>query len=209
MQPNYYIFDFDGTLADTHELILESFVQTGLNFDFNVDQEWVKANIGMELEQMLLHLIPTIPTQKAVDYFRQYQLKHLLNLDFFPNVLDTLKSLKSKGYKMSILTQKSNCTINKFLIAKRERDMFDFVLGRDDITKAKPDPEGLFKLAKLLQTNVSNLIMIGDSFADIEAGKNAGCTTIAVAHNGEKFSQRILNLKPDYLIDSFGEIALL
>jgi HAD superfamily hydrolase (TIGR01549 family) len=206
MKPKYFIFDFDGTLVDTHTLIIEAFVRTGLEYSVDVDRNWICENMGMELSKMLRHLIPNENIVETTSIFREYQLKYLMNLDFFPDVLNTLIKLKAEGHRMSILTQKSNSTINKYLNTKGVREMFDYVIGGDDVAKPKPDPEGLFKLAELYQTDIQNLIMVGDSYADIETGQNAGCVTIVVTHNGKKFSQRVLNLGPSYLVEEFEEL---
>ena len=188
----HLIFDFDGTLVDTHPLIINSFLQTARKYGVqDPHREWLENNMGMELKQMIAKCIPNLADiDEAINLFRSYQMeKFIETVQLFDGVQDGLLKLKNLGYKMLIFTNKST----RFLppILEKYNLQFDYILGIEDVHEPKPNPEGILKVAKLYQTDSTNCIMIGDSYADILCGKNANADHYA--QNFDELVKIILN----------------
>ncbi len=83
------------------------------------------------------------------------------------------------------------------------RKSISVVIGEEDVTNPKPDPEGILKAIQLL--NGHKALYVGDGVGDIEAGKNAGIDTAGVLY-GSSRKEQILKLEPTYTINSLNDL---
>ena len=205
------IFDFDGTLADTHPLIVESFLSTAQHYGLkNPNRQWLEDNMGMGLKEMMQQFIPNLVNyDEAIEFFRNYQMsKFVETVKLFDGVAVGLKILKEKGYQMSIFTNKSTRFLAPILTKYNlQLGYFDYIIGSEDVNNPKPNPEGILKIANLYQTTSQNCVMIGDSYADILCGQNAGVKTIAITHNNLPFSIKTIESRADFYADNFKELV--
>ena len=139
--------------------------------------------------------------------FQKHYNHHLLDqTDFYPNVREVVQHFSGK--KNAILSNKPVALIEKILKALNFLQHFDSILGGDSLEVQKPDPQGLQLLISKLNCPAKQVLMIGDSAIDIEAGKQAGVLTCGVTYGlGDPDSLR--DAKPDYLIDSLSHLKLL
>lgn len=115
----------------------------------------------------------------------------------------TLKNLKKK-YGLGLLSNNSHNNIIQLLKAvKLDRNLFDVVIGNDDVKYSKPYPDEILKAEKLLHLKAS--YMVGDSIYDIMAGKKAGVKTIAVL-TGHYSKNALKRYNPDYIVKSLNGI---
>ena len=123
----------------------------------------------------------------------------------FDGVSETLRQLKNAGFKMAIVSTKRNSMIMKGLRLMSAKDLFDTVIGLDDVQNAKPHPEPLLLAMDRLNSTPEESMMIGDNVHDILGGKNAGVRTAGVAWSlkGEAF---IRELKPDYVLQHISDL---
>ncbi|MFX1355742.1 MAG: HAD family hydrolase [Promethearchaeota archaeon] len=119
--------------------------------------------------------------QKNFDIIRKYELENIRENDpieetiFFINNLSLFKVKKDS--KLAVLSLNTRRTIIESLKLANIFDKIDYFLGREDVRKWKPDPEGLLKIKDYFNVEKNEMIFIGDLDKDILAGKNAGIDT--------------------------------
>ncbi|SDB88282.1 pyrophosphatase PpaX [Shouchella lonarensis] len=200
------LFDLDGTLIDTNELIIQSFLHT-LESEYPgvYTRESVLSFIGPPLYETFL----TIDREKADALVARYRAhNHALHDELvgdYPGVYEGLKNLHEQGYKMAIVTTKIRKTALMGLELKGMLPFFDVVVGLDDVTHAKPHPEPIELALEKLGASKERAIMVGDNSHDIEAGHRAGVKTAAVgwAIKGEAY---LRSFEPTYVLKTMDDL---
>ncbi|QII83087.1 HAD-IA family hydrolase [Jeotgalibaca arthritidis] len=93
---------------------------------------------------------------------------------------DLLAYLKEQSFLLAIVTGKARRSLDISLEQLEMADLFDYIITGDDVEKAKPHPEGIFKVLDNLKLKKEDVIFVGDSDADIAAGLDAGVHTVGV-----------------------------
>ncbi len=207
---NTILFDLDGTLVDSNELILESFRQTFLAYQPNV--YYSKSQLLEMMGPPLHKTFQVISTdekviQEMIQFYRNTYVK--LEFDYislYPGTIEMLDYFHKNGYNLAIVTTKflesAYPSINTFHI----NDYIDVVIGLDDVVNHKPHKEPVMKaLSKF--SNVLQAIMIGDNQTDIEAGHNAGILTCGLEWSFKKTALKESN--PTFWIHHFQELITL
>ena len=115
----------------------------------------------------------------------------------------TLKLLKKK-YELGLLSNNSHSNILSLLkSANLEKNLFDVILGNDDVKNSKPYPDEILKAEKLL--HLKALYMVGDSIYDVIAGKKARVKTIAVL-TGHYSKNTLKKYNPDFIVNSVKDV---
>ena len=205
------VYDFDGTLVDTQADITASVNLALAEMNLNtLNQETISGNIGNGVVNLMTRSLMNSgcnDVETAVSLFRKHYNHHLLDqTTFYPNVREVVQHFSGK--KNAILSNKPVAFIEKILKALNFLQHFDSILGGDSLDAQKPDPKGLQLLISKLNCPAKQVLMIGDSAIDIEAGKQAGVLTCGVTYGlGDPDSLR--DAKPDYLIDNLSHLKLL
>ncbi|WP_117168826.1 pyrophosphatase PpaX [Paraliobacillus sediminis] len=200
------LFDLDGTLIDTNELIIASFTHTlKKHSETPYTREQILSFIGPPLYDSLAQVDPD-NVEAMVATYREHNLSnHDKYVTAYPTVVDTIKTLKENGYQLGIVTTKMRDTALLGLKLTGMEDAFDIVIGLDDVTNAKPHPEPIIKALTQLHANPINAIMVGDNYHDIEAGQNAGIKTAGVAWS-IKGKEVLASYKPDYMLEEMSDL---
>ncbi len=172
------IFDFDGTLADTNLIIINSFKHIYNRFKKSeFDEKYVLSTFGEPLVLTLTRDFGEHDFEDVIACYREYQQDRFLDeITLYETVEETLEYLKNKNIKMGIATSRlKNSTVQaleNFKIAK----YFDVVISADDVEKHKPDKEPLIKAMQGLNTSPEKTLYVGDSKFDMECALNANAT---------------------------------
>ncbi|MDW5298551.1 MAG: HAD-IA family hydrolase [Sedimentibacter sp.] len=176
------IFDFDGTLANTNKMIINSFKHIYTEFlQKNCSEEYIMSTFGEPLELTLTRDFEAFSFEDVIACYRDYQ-KDRFNeeVTLYETVEDTLNYLKGKSIKLGIATSRLRSStvsaLETFNIAK----YFDVVVSADDVTKHKPDKEPLVKAINELGSTTESTLYVGDSRFDMECALNALVTPILV-----------------------------
>jgi pyrophosphatase PpaX len=203
---NTVLFDLDGTLIDTNELIISSFLHTLEHYYPNrYKREDVLPFLGPTLRETFEPMDPT-KVDEMIATYRKYNLAHHDTfVTEFPTVLETVKILKERGYKVGIVTTKLSDVVMKGLKLTKLDSYFDVIVALDHVEKAKPDPEPIFNALKQLGSQPEEAIMVGDNYHDILAGKNAGTKTAGVAWTikGRDYLEKF---DPDYILEEMADL---
>lgn len=205
------ILDFDGTLGDTRMNIVKTLQQTLEQFSLPVaDEAECAATIGIPLFDAFLQLIPSLTREQArecVDLYRDiFEVnKKMLLPQLFPHVLDTMRLLHSKGIILTIASSRSNASLHDFVREMGLQPYVSYVIGAEDVTHAKPQPEPVLKTLSHFGLNADDALVVGDMHYDILMGKNAGAKTCGVTY-GNATRQQLEESGADYIIDDFAQL---
>lgn len=200
------LFDLDGTLIDTNELIIQSFTHT---FDHFYPGRFARADLIPFMGPTLTETFSSVDKEKTEEMIAMYRefnnSQHDHYVKEFEGVFETVKTLHEQGYKLAIVTTKILFTAMKGLKLARLEPFFDCVIALDHVEKTKPDPEPIRKALAQLGSTPEEAIMVGDNHHDIVGGKNAGTKTAAVAWSlkGEAFLQQY---QPDYMLQNMSDL---
>ena len=135
-------------------------------------------------------------------YINNYKTNPVEHTVVFPNVIETLGSLKKDGFCMGICTNKPYEMTLLVLEGLGIDVFFDGVTGGDNLPFNKPDPRHILTTLEKMQSEAHRAVMVGDSWVDVKAGHNAGLPVIAVNYG---YSERPMeSLNADRVIDDFA-----
>src|SRR5690625_714201 len=199
------LFDMDGTLIDTNELIHKSFEYTLGYYGYTFTHEEILQFNGPPLIATFTNLNPDL-AEEMVETYREHNLEHHNDyVKLFPNVKETLEILQQQGKKMGIVSAKMRPGVELGLEITGIENFFDTIVSVDDVENPKPHPEPVLKAMKNIGGKLETSIKVGDNYHDIESGKNAGMKTVAVSWSlkGEEYLQKF---NPTYMIDDMRDL---
>lgn len=203
---NTVLFDLDGTLVNTYELIIQSFLATFKQFGFtHLTREDCIPFIGPPLYETFSSVAPE-KADEMVKFYRQFnQAKHDELVTEFNGVYETVQALAENDFKLAIVSTKMRDTVLKGLEKTKLKQFFPVIITLDEVENAKPHPEPLVKAMDLLKADRERTLMVGDSSHDIKGAHNAGVKSVGVTWSikGEDY---IKKLQPDYVINEMPDL---
>lgn len=200
------LFDFDGTLLNTNDLIIQSFMHVLEDkFPGQYKPEDCLRFMGPSLTETFEELTPNEVEEMTLKY-RKWNLEHHDELvKEFDGVMETLEELRALGIRLAIVSTKRRDMIERGLNLMGASHFFELIVGIEDVKNVKPDPEPVLLAIEKLGVGKEEVIMIGDNSHDIESGKNAGVKTAGVAWSlkGEEFLNQF---NPDYMLQHISDI---
>lgn len=204
------IFDFDGTIADTHKGIIKTFTET---FDIlgvdNVDNQSITSKIGLPLKQMFLELTGGDDefAQRATNLYRDiFDDIATPAITLFEGVKECLTSLKNSGFCLSVASSRGEESLNKLVRHLELEEYFDIVCGEDSVQKGKPAPDLALCVMDKLGIKCDETLVVGDTCFDIEMGKGAGCLTCGVTF-GNQSRKELEACGSNFIIDKFEDLT--
>ena len=206
-----FLFDLDGTLIDSIELILRSYRHTmrthrGLE---PPDDVWM-SGLGTPLWVQFRHWTnDPAEIEAMVATYRAYNLAHHDTLVRpYDGVVAAVRDLGAKGKTLGLVTSKLRSGAIRGLQVAGLKDAFAVIVGADEVTHPKPHPEPVLKALEHLRVPAADTVFIGDSRHDIECGRAAGVKTAAVLW-GPFDRSHLENLAPDYWLERPEDLATL
>ena len=206
-----FLFDLDGTLIDSIELILRSYRHTmrahrGLE---PPDEVWMKG-LGTPLwVQFRDWTDDPAEIEAMVATYRAYNLEHHDALVRpYDGVVAAVRALRHQGKTLGLVTSKLRSGALRGLQLAGLEDAFAVIVGADEVTHPKPDPEPVLKALECLGAPATGAVFIGDSRHDIECGRAAGVKT-AAALWGPFDRAQLQDLEPDYWLERPEDLSLL
>lgn len=199
------LFDIDGTLLNTFDFIYGAFdYALRLHGIEPLPRERISELMGGPLEEVYATMAPGFDRTSLAEAHRVFQSENLALASLFPDTLDVLEELKNRGLKLAAITTRSLRTSVRSLEITGIAKYFDIIISAEDVSFHKPHPEPLLKALDVLNVKPEEAIMVGDTRADIMAGKNAGTKTVAALYGfgGKQLKQ----LQPDVAISKLNEL---
>lgn len=200
------LFDLDGTLIDTNDLIIQSYLHTLEKYYPNqYKREDVLPFMGPSLKDVFGSMNPE-KTEEMIQTYRAFNISnHDVLVKEFEGVYETVKALKENNYKLGIVTTKMLNVVTMGLKLSELDNFFEVVVAIDHVKKIKPDPEPILLALDQLGSVPGEAIMVGDNYHDILGGKNAGTKTAGVAWS-LKGRETLEAYQPDYMLENMRDL---
>lgn len=200
-----FIFDVDGTLTSTNELIFSSFNHVTKKYlNKNVSNEEIIAMFGPTEDVILQEWMKHDYHDARKDYIDFYSSQHQLMADIYPGMIDVLKFIKSKNIPLSIYTGKGRGTAEITLKKIGVYDFFDLIVTGDDVKESKPSREGVDMFVEKFNLDRNKVLMIGDAPADVIAAHRAGVKAASVLWDSYA-RDKVLQMNSDYIFETVEE----
>jgi phosphoglycolate phosphatase len=206
MKATHLIFDLDGTLIDSSAGVIEAvnyaYAQVGHT---PPDEATIRKSIGYPLEQ-LFREHSDYPERELYDHFQVHAAESVVGATVaLDSADDTLRALRAQGYVLGIATTKIRSHIHKILSKLGWVNLFEAVVGGDDVRRVKPEPDAFLLAMKKMATSPGQSIIIGDTENDVLAAKAIPVRVIAVKspYGGH---EKLAEMAPDFFIDRLSEL---
>ena len=210
-----YLFDLDGTIINSLEDLADAcnyvLREAGLPEHPVEAYRYFVGNGAYKLAERMLPEKMRSPENTAeykARFDARYNGHYLDKTKPYPGIRETLDTLKKKGAKLAVLSNKPDNFVRKICRELFGEDYFDAVCGQRDGVAKKPAPDGVFALMKELDAKPEETLFIGDSNVDMETAKNAGLKSAGVVW-GFRGREELEQAGADYLVESAGELLLL
>jgi len=207
-KPKAILFDLDGTLRDTQEVIYDALLHTlkvhGAGKLTKKDIDPYIHHHTAVYQQFLSH----IDLEEFEHTYRGRLQDRWMNVALFPYAAETLKQLQAEGYRLAIVTSAVQEKTELFI---RERGLVDFIESVSGVrpgVKPKPEPDLVLDALAKLDVLPGDAIMVGDMIADVEASKTAGVRCIGVSY-GFNDVEELVKAGAIRTIDSLAELPQL
>jgi len=209
MRLELLVFDWDGTLMDSEERIVDcvrrAIEEVGAE---PRDEDSIRNIIGLGLREAVLTLYPQAE-ERFVEALSGAYRAHFLSDSVapsvpFPGARTVLEGLFAQGYRLAVATGKGRTGLDKALAATGLGAWFHASRCADE-ARSKPHPQMLNELMEALEVPPERTLMIGDTVYDLEMARNAGARGLAVSY-GVHSLERLLGERPAGHIDALGEL---
>lgn len=207
MKYKYFLFDWDGSLADTLPIWFEGFKKVFASHGVEINNEVIGNEIIGDWEGPKKFGITNI--DGFYEELSALVIDDLNAVKLNPGVKKLLERIKAEGGKIGIVTSSRKRWVKGALRNNGLRDLIDVFLGKEDVEFDKPSPEGVLKALELMGGKTEEAVMMGDNGKDIMAGRRAGVKTgLYFPKRYEEFYKRETQLSfgAEYVIEDFGEM---
>ncbi len=201
------LFDLDGTLIDSGDLILASFrhaTQTVLGRTY--PDEVLMANVGGHGIHAQMRLFDERRADELVRVYREHNIGIYHEVRAFAGIERLLQRLRAQRRALGIVTVKSRPTVDVTFEVLPLRHYFGAVVTGDDTERHKPAPDPLLLALEQLGAGAASAVYVGDSPFDIQAARAAGMTAVAVGWGRIHPRARLEAEEPDLLVDTPEEL---
>ena len=205
------LFDLDGTLLNTIEDLSDAVNYMLNQFGYKTfSVEEYKYKVGNGMPKLMERSLPEDKRtpqdiKEALDVFMPYYSEHKMDKTAaYEGIIDLLKSLKEKGIKTAIVTNKAHkaaCDLAKEVFS----GLFDTVCGQKDGVPTKPDPASVYTTIQQLGVNAKECLFVGDSGVDMQTAKNSGIKAVGVLWGFRKADELVSN-GADEIINTPSEL---
>lgn len=180
------IFDLDGTLLDTLGDLTTAVNLTAQDYaQPQLSREQVSANVGSGLLVTITKSLPQLDASAIPNvltcFKKHYANCYLEGSQAYPGILELLRELQKRNIHCAIVSNKLHDYVVKLVDARFPDIHFDFIYGESTTQRRKPDPQGLLMACQAMGLSPDEVIMIGDSDADLFSAQRLNMRMIAVS----------------------------
>ena len=204
------VFDLDGTLVDAFADIALLLNQALRHWGYPEHPvETVKSFVGDGASVLLRRALGEAGTTQFDEiypwYRALYEANHGNTVTVYPGAAETLSTLKVRGIKVAVLTNKPHGVTGSLLSKVGLSGLIEEFWGQVDGSPQKPDAEALLQVARFFDVEPGEVVMVGDGPADLAVARHAGARAVAVTF-GQLSRTQVQALRPDAVIDSLSEL---
>lgn len=205
MKYSTILFDLDGTLINTNELILASFEHT---FDIHCPNQFTREDVipimGEPLRDQMHFFDPDQADEMVKTYRRFNETEHDNFVEQFPHVLTCLEKLHQYGITMGIISNKRRIAVEQGLKLFGIDKWMKLTICANEAKRNKPHPDMLLLAMDQLQVSAKETLMVGDSRYDIFAAQRAGVDSVGVTWSIH--GEAVKSHQPTYWIEDIREL---
>ena len=210
---NNYIFDFDGTLADTQTAIFETWALTCQQLQLPpISLESIRSTMGWNLFRIAQNITQSDDINTIQNLVLAYKTNYKIvsnaepsPIKLFDGIIELLQNLKSQNKQLFVVSAKSSQALNDGLDKLKIKEFFVDIIGAEDVSFTKPNPEAIDTLVAKYNLVRSETLMIGDALVDIQMGQNANIRTCGVTW-GATDEQTMMTFGADYVVSQVSDI---
>jgi beta-phosphoglucomutase len=208
------IFDWDGTLADTRQVIVVSFQKALGEINCQVSDEYIERRIGIGAAETFREILRSAKKpfdekviQHLIERKSQFEIELTNQVRLFPGARELLEALLGK-VKMGLASMNNRSVITHLVEANNLKKYFEVILTADSVINSKPDPEIFLKTASKLKTKPEKCVVFEDSIFGLKAAKSAKMSCVAVT-TGVYNKKELEKEKPDLVVKTLNESQIL
>jgi len=201
------IFDWDGTLADTRQVVVASFQKALSDIHCKISDEFIERRIGIGSAETFREILRSSKMRFDETLIKRLVEKKIQNeiemsgyVKLFDGSLDLLEHLQGK-VKLGLASMNDRDVISNLLKITGTQRFLDVILTADDVSEPKPDPEIFLKCARKLRSSPERCVVVEDSVFGVKAAKTAKMGCIAVLM-GVYSRGELEKASPDLIVDS-------
>lgn len=204
-----YLFDLDGTLLDTNELIYQSFVNTcRIYTGLELTRSEVNRHIGIPLQDQLALYLGFKTDEEMDEIVKKHQefQKNIYKetLKAFPGVVEGLKELEQKGVNIGIVSSRTRPSLDTYLKHIGIYKYFKVISTPENTENHKPHPDPVLWALDQFNSKKEETLFIGDATFDIESGNSAGVDTAFVSWSHNQIHD--MKVKPTFTLKDFKQL---
>ncbi len=199
------VFDLDGTLWNSVDLLVSAWVETLKLMGYNVSRDYIKPLIGLNGREIARRIAGEDAVSKFLqylDFFDKYIILHFNEAPLFNGAIETLSELRKRDIKVGLATSTPRRRLEVILDYYKIRQFFDTTVAGDEVLYSKPDPVIYLKAFSQLNIEPKNGMVVGDTEYDIIPAKRIGAFSVLVVNN----KGRNVDEKPDFIVNKLNEI---
>lgn len=200
-----FVLDNDGTLVDTHELILQSFEYSAANIGVRLSRDQINDVLGLSLQSCYQTLIPGEDIVRLCKMHEDFQMQNQYLINVFPEVLETLDELRRRGHPLAIVTNWYGGIPSSLRVTGIDQ-IIKTVVTCDDVIYPKPHPEMVLTALSRMGVDSRRAILVGDSLADIQAGMSSKVKKVIGVDYTLQKRDLLLDAGADLVIRNFSEL---
>lgn len=200
------IFDIDGTLTNTNQLIFDSFNHIADKFwNKTLPPEEIIKLFGPTEDDIIDLLFKEKAEEVKKEYFNYYESNHSV-ASLHSGMKELLEQVKQKSIPLGVYTGKGKTTTTITLKKFDLYDYFDLIITGSDVKEHKPSPEGISMFLDKFGLSSKTVLMIGDSTADIKAARAAKIKSALVLWDCYA-KEECLKMNPDFIFNVPKELS--
>lgn len=205
------ILDFDGTLADTRQCIIQCTNATLYDMGFDVvEEEQIVSCIGLPLREVFVRAGKVTDPSLVEACTERYRILFpdiaSRSAMLFPHVKESMAELCKRGKRLTIATSRGRESLLPMIERFDIAPYISYIVAEEDVEKKKPHPDMVLRTLDDLRLRPEQVLVVGDTVFDIAMGQGARCRTCGVTYGNQSRSQ-LEKQKPDLIIDSFQQLV--
>lgn len=205
-----YLFDADGTILDTRELIYHSFLAIEKELGFPLpSRDRIQETVGLPFDRQLRLVVggghDEAFYERAAAAYRAHMMdSYQADLKAFPGAKEVLARLHGAGKKLAVVSSRRLNSLERFLESTGLLGFFELLVTPESTSEHKPHPAPALLAMEKLAAAPDKTVFVGDATFDIECGKAAGTDAVLVSWGGMDPSEWAV--QPDAVVDDFYEL---
>ncbi|MEV7980142.1 HAD-IA family hydrolase [Streptomyces sp. NPDC086519] len=203
--PRAVVFDLDGVLVDSFGVMRQAFTHAYREVVGAGEPPFAEYNRHLGRYFPDIMRIMGLPPEMEEPFVRE-STRLADQVTLFPGVEELLRQLRERGIGTAVATGKAGWRARTLLARLGVLDLFDHVIGSDEVPRAKPAPDIVLRALRLLEVGPGEAVMVGDAVTDLAAARGAGVTAVAALW-GETDEAALLAAEPDLAVRKPAELS--